>query len=368
MSRFGRILAITLKEVRQLRRDKLTFAMIFGLPVGMVLLFGYAINQDVRHLSAGVVDHANTSLSRSLIQATEASQVVTIEYWVETPAEIEALLRKGRISVGIYVPQDFDRRVALGHRASAQLLVDAGDPIVLNAVRGLTELPVRVRQIPSSAFDRPPSTYELQAFFNPERRTEVQIVPGITGVILTMTMVLFAAVAIVRERERGNLEYLITTPVKPYELMVGKIIPYVVIGLFQVALVLGIGSLVFRVPVEGSLFDLYVGALFFIAASLAIGLVNSTIARSQFQTFQLTIIIMLPSILLSGFLFPYEGMPRLVQVLAEVIPLTHYVRIARAIQLRGASITDVTGEIVALGTIFAIAFLFAIFRFKKRLD
>ncbi len=368
MNRLGRVRAITVKEIRQLRRDKLTFGMIFGFPIGMVLLFGYAIDQDVRHLSAGVADHANSHLSRALIQATEATQVVDIKYHVNTTGELEALLRKGQISVGIYVPHDFDRRVAMGRRASAQLLVDAGDPIVLSAVRGLTALPVRTRQIPTSAFDRAPETFELRAFFNPERRTEVQVVPGIVGVILTMTMVLFAAVAIVRERERGNLEYLITTPVKPYELMIGKIIPYIVIGLVQVALVLALGSLVFRVPVQGGLLDLYIGALFFIAASLAVGLANSTIAQSQFQTFQLTIIVMLPSILLSGFLFPYDGMPKSIQALAEIIPLTHYVRIARAIQLRGASIFDVGGELFALGIIFAVAFSFAVFRFKKRLD
>ena len=368
MTWLGRIRAITLKEIRQLRRDKLTFAMIFGFPIGMVLLFGYAIDQDVRNLSAGVADHANTSLSRALIQATEASQVVDIEYRVDTPDELEALLRDGSISVGIYVPHDFDRRIAQGRRASAQLLVDAGDPIVLSAVKGLVAIPVRTREIPRSAFERDPETFEIRAFFNPERRTEVQIVPGIVGVILTMTMVLFAAVAIVRERERGNLEYLITTPVKPAELMVGKIIPYILIGLFQVALVLSIGSVIFRVPIQGGLIDLYIGALFFIAASLAVGLVNSTIAQNQFQTFQLTIIIMLPSILLSGFLFPYDGMPKSIQALAEIIPLTHYVRIARAIQLRGASIVDVSNELLELGLIFTVAFTFAIFRFRKRLD
>ena len=363
-----RIYAIAAKEFRQLRQDKLTFAMIAGIPLGLLLLFGYAINQDVRHLSAGIVDHSNTSLSRALIQAAAASQVVDINFRRNTVEELESLLRKGDISVGIFIPHDFERRVVLGRRAPAQLLVNAGDPIILGSAEGLLFAPLDTHHVPRSAFDRQPPTFELRAFYNPERRTAVQIIPGIIGVILTITMVLFTGVAIVREREQGNLEFLITTPIKPTELMAGKIAPYILIGLFQIALILALGSWLFRLPIQGNLTDLYFGALIFISASLAIGLVISTFAQNQFQTFQMSFFVMLPSILLSGFLFPFEGMPLWAQYLSEVIPMTHFLRVIRGIMLRGASLGDVFSDIVALLIIFAVAFTFAVLRFRKRLD
>lgn len=368
MNSFFRIYAIASKEFRQLRRDRLTFGMIAGIPIALLLLFGYAINQDIRHLSAGVVDQANTSLSRALIQVAEATQVVDIKYHVNTSQELEALMRRGQISVGIFIPHDFERRVALGRRPPAQLLVDAGDPVILGSAEGLLFIPIDTHSVPRSAFERLPATFELRAFYNPERRTAVQIVPGIIGIILTMTMVLFTGVAIVRERERGNLEFLITTPVKPMELMAGKIIPYILIGLFQVTLVLALGSWLFRVPILGDISDVYIGALCFISASLALGLLISTFAQNQFQTFQMTFFVMMPSILLSGFMFPYEGMPTWAQYFSELIPMTHFVRVIRAIMLRGASLGDVIGDITALIIIFAVAFMIAVLRFRKRLD
>lgn len=368
MNSFFRIYAIASKEFRQLRRDRLTFGMIAGIPIALLLLFGYAINQDIRHLSAGVADQANTSLSRALIQAAVATQVVDINYYVNTSQELEALMRRGRISVGIFIPHDFERRVALGRRPPAQLLVNAGDPVILGSAEGLVFMPIDTHSVPRSAFERLPATFELRAFYNPERRTAVQIVPGIIGIILTMTMVLFTSVAIVRERERGNLEFLITTPVKPTELMAGKIIPYILIGLFQVTLVLALGSWLFRVPILGDISDVYIGALCFISASLALGLLISTFAQNQFQTFQMTFFVMMPSILLSGFMFPYEGMPAWAQYFSELIPMTHFVRVIRAILLRGASLGDVIGDIAALIAIFAVAFTIAVLRFRKRLD
>ena len=361
-----RALAIARKELRQLRRDRLTFGMIVGIPVLQLLLFGYAINQDVRHLRAGVADLAGTQRARELVQDAQATQVVDVVARARSAAELEALLRAGRISVGLLVPHDFERRVESGDRAAAQLLVDGSDPIVLAASRGIAALPVRTRPVTGPA--PPPATFEVRAYYNPERRSEVQIVPGLMGVILTMTMVLFTAVAIVRERERGNLELLINTPVRTPELMVGKLLPYMGIGLVQVTLILLVGRILFDVPIRGSLFDVYVVGLVFVTTSLALGLFISTLAATQVQAFQLTFFTFLPQILLSGFMFPFDGMPRAAQTLAEIMPLTHFVRIIRGILLRGAELGEVRGEIWPLLAFLAVAMALSIARFRKRLD
>jgi ABC-2 type transport system permease protein len=360
-----RTLAIARKEVRQLRRDRLTFGMIIGIPVMQLLLFGYAIDQDVRHLRAGVADLAGTQRARLLVQDTQATQVVKIVERVRSAAELEALLREGAISVGLLVPPDFERRVERGDRAAAQLLVDGSDPIVLGASRGIVQLPVRAR---SPTARRVADTFEVRPYYNPERRSQVNIVPGLLGVILTMTMVLFTAVAIVRERERGNLELLINTPVRTPELMVGKILPYMAIGLIQTTLILLVARFLFEVPMRGSLVDMYVAGLAFVTTSLSLGLFISTLASTQVQAFQITFFTFLPQILLSGFMFPFDGMPRAAQWIAEVFPLTHFVRITRGILLRGASLSDVHAQIWPLLAFLAVAMAASIARFRKRLD
>lgn len=361
-----RLFAVARKEVLQLRRDRLTFGMIAGIPVVQLLLFGYAIDQDVRNLRAAVADLAGTQMSRELVQDAEASQVVDVVQRVSSGEDLVALLREGRVSVGILVPADFDRRVAHGLRPPAHLLVDGSDPVVLRAAQGLTRLPVPGRA--AARRGSAPPTFELRAYYNPEGRSPVHIVPGLVGVILTMTMVLFTAVAIVRERERGNLELLINTPVRTPELMLGKIVPYVGIGLVQVTLILLLGRLLFDVPVRGDLVDVYLGALVFIAASLTMGLVISTFASTQFQAFQLTFFTFLPQILLSGFMFPFDGMPRAARWFAEVLPLTHFVRIIRGLLLRGADLGDVQRDVVPLLIFAALTLGLAIVRFRKRLD
>ena len=363
----NRIFAIAAKEVVQLRRDRLTLGMVVGIPALQLVLFGYAINTDVRHLKAAVADQAGTRMSRELVAAVEASQVADIVAMVHTATELESLLREGRISVGILIPPDFERRLIGSDRPTAQLLVDATDPTVLATARGLQSLSLAdpLRRPPVST---PPLTFEVRGYYNPERRSEVQIVPGLIGVILTLTMSLFTAIAIVRERESGTLEFLINTPVRRSELMIGKIIPYIVIGLVQVTIVLGLGVALFGVPVRGSLVDLYLASAFFIAATLALGLLISTAARSQFQATQMIIFFFLPNILLSGFMFPFEGMPRAAQVLAEFLPLTHFVRMVRGIILRGADLAEVSHEIWPLLAFFGITLTAAIMRFQKRLD
>lgn len=363
----SRTLAVGRKEVRQLRRDRLTFGMIFGLPTVQLLLFGYAINQDVRHLRAAVADQAGTQRARVLVADAEASQVVDVVARVRTAAELEQLLREGRVSVGMVLPPDFEHRVQRGDRPAAQLLVDGSDPIVLQAARGLARLPLHdpLRRAPAATAA---DTFEVRAYYNPERRSPVQIVPGLIGVILTMTMVLFTSVAIVRERERGNLELLINTPVRTPELMLGKIVPYMGIGLIQVTLILLLGRLLFGVPIRGSLPDAYAASLVFISASLGLGLLISTRARTQFQAFQMTFFTFLPQILLSGFMFPFDGMPRPARLLAELFPLTHFVRVIRGVLLRGADLGDLAPDLWPLAAFFAVTVGVATLLFRKQLD
>ncbi|MBW3566607.1 MAG: ABC transporter permease [Proteobacteria bacterium] len=358
-----RLLAITRKEVKQLRRDRLTFGMIVGLPLLQILLFGYAIDTDVRHLVAAAADQANTSGSRELLRAIGASQVGDIEQQVAGPNELKALLDAGKIDVGIFIPPDFERRLQDGNRPAAQLFINGSDPTIEGIARQLARMPAPF----STARENVP-LLESRTFYNPEHRTQIQIVPGLIGVILHLTMVLFTSIAIVRERERGNLELLITTPVKTGELMLGKILPYVGIGLVQVSIILFVGAWLFDIPLRGSLLELYVAAAVFIVATLALGLLLSTLANTQFQAMQLTVFTFLPSILLSGFMFPFEGMPRFAQWLGEVIPLTHFVRLIRGIVIRGADLTSMGGEMAAMGAFAAVMLALALARFHKRLD
>jgi ABC-2 type transport system permease protein len=335
-----------------------------------IILFGYAINTDVRHLHAAVADAAQTQLSRQLVTDIQASQVVDVVLRVDTGEQLRALLDRGEVSVGIVIPRDFERRLQESRRRegrpAAQLLVDGSDPIILATARGLTGM----RLQPDTAHHEPDTVplFEVRNFYNPERRSAVFVVPGLIGVILTMTMALFTAVAIVRERERGNLEMLINTPVKSMELMVGKVLPYVFIGLVQVTLIMLLGMLLFHVPVNGLVIDVYLAALVFIAANLTLGLLISTLAKTQFQAMQMTFFFFLPSILLSGFMFPFDGMPRAAQYIAELLPLTHFVRLIRGIMLRGAELGMLLGELRALVIFLLVTLTLAALRFRKRLD
>jgi ABC-2 type transport system permease protein len=355
-----RLFAIMQKELRQLRRDRLSLGMIVGIPVLQLLLFGYAINMDVRNLPAAVVDQANVGDSRAIVQSLLATGVIRVTEHATSADDLMTLLKAGRISVGIHVPPDFARRRQEG-RESVQILADGTDSVVLSSARQLASLT-------PDGFTAPPTSISLVNFFNPERRSAVNIVPGLVGVILTLTMVLFTAVAIVRERERGNLEFLITTPVTRAELMLGKVAPYVGIGLVQTTVVLLLGHAAFAVPVRGSLLELYAAALLLIVANLSLGLLISTRAKSQFQAMQLTFFLFLPSILLSGFMFPFDGMPRLAQWIAEVLPLTHFMRLVRGVMLRGTELAAMWRDVTALIGFSAVMLTFAILRFHKRLD
>jgi ABC-2 type transport system permease protein len=365
MNSLSRLMAIMRKEVRQMRRDRLTFAMIIGIPLMQLLLFGYAINTDVRNLTTAVADAANTHLSREFIARLSATQVTNIKFRVDTAADLEGLLRSGEISIGVTIPADFDRRVLDEHRAAVHILVDGSDPTIAGIADQLRNMPI---SFDTSAKDRKQNLIEVRAYYNPERRTPINIIPGLTGVILTMTMMMFTAVAVVRERERGNLELLINTPVTSAELMIGKVVPYIAIGIVQLALILAVGGLLFDVPVRGSIVDLYLAASLFIAANLALGLFVSTAVKTQFQAMQMTFFLILPSILLSGFVFPFDGMPIIAQYIGEALPITHFIRLTRGIMLREAALSDMPGALIYLGTFAVVATVAAALRFSKRLD
>jgi ABC-2 type transport system permease protein len=287
-----------------------------------------------------------------------------------TPQEAMAMLKRGEISIGVVVSPDFERRRADG-REAAQVLVDGSDTVVQSAALQLAQVPldspayIGQLAIAGEATRQPIS---VVSFYNPERRSAINIVPGLIGVILTMTMVLFTGVAIVRERERGNMELLIATPLSSSELMVGKVLPYAAIGLVQTTVVLALGMLLFKVPIRGSMLDVYLASVLLIFANLTLGLLISTKAKSQFQGMQMSFFVFLPSILLSGFMFPYAGMPRVVQWIAEVLPLTHFLRLIRGVMLRGAGLLELWPDALALVAFTVVMMALAISRFRKRLD
>jgi ABC-2 type transport system permease protein len=297
-----------------------------------------------------------------------ASGVITPTLAARSPDELTAALRRGEISLGVVVPPDFEARRFDG-REAIQVMVDGSDTVVQSAAAQLAQMPLDTRATANlGPLLQSPAQISVVSFYNPQRRSAVNIVPGLVGVILTMTMVLFTGVAVVRERERGNMELLIATPISRAELMVGKVTPYVAIGLVQTSVVLALGAWLFRVPIAGSLADVYAAAMLLIVANLSLGLMISTRAQSQFQAMQMTFFVFLPSILLSGFMFPFAGMPRVAQWLAEVLPLTHFLRLIRGIMLRGASLVELWPDALALIAFSAVMMTAAIQRFKKRLD
>jgi ABC-2 type transport system permease protein len=375
-----RIAAVLRKELLQLRRDRMTFAMVIMIPLIQLLLFGYAINTNLRHVPVAVVDQSQTELSRMLTQMVQATQVVTVTEQLTTPQEAERAITQSRVRAALIIPPDVSQRLArspsvgLGlpnstdqtsSRPVAHWIVDGSDTMVASAIKSLRTMPLtELLRLPAN---RQVPTFEVTLYFNPEQRSAVNLVPGLVGVILTMTMILVTSAAIVRERERGNMEMLINTPIKSIELMLGKIIPYIFLGLIQVAIILGLGHLLFDVPINGGLGTLLVVTLLFIIASLSLGLVISTLAQNQLQSMQMTLFILLPSILMSGFMFPFDGMPQPVQIIAQVLPATHFMEMIRGVVLRDASLYDLRSEILWMIGFAIFGLLAATLRFKKRL-
>jgi ABC-2 type transport system permease protein len=381
MNALRRIYAILSKELMQLKRDKMMFGMVVMIPLIQLMLFGFAINTNIRHIPVGVVDQSETGLSRVLIQTISATQVVKFtEHYIDVK-QAEAAIASAEVRAVLVIPKDVSQRlvrhrsVGFGSppstdmetsRPVAQWMVDGSDTMIAAAIKSLRTMPLT--ELLSKPANRSTPTFEVSLFYNPEQRTAVNIVPGLVAVILTMTMIMFTSAAIVRESERGNMEMLITTPVRSIELMLGKIIPYIFIGGVQVAIILGLGHLVFNVPVNGSLWQLTGATLLFITASLTLGLVISTIAKNQLQSMQMTVFILLPSILLSGFMFPYEGMPKAAQYIAEALPATHYMRLIRGVVLRDVEIIDMTFDVYWLAVFTLAGLAVASLRFKKSLD
>lgn len=377
----SRIQAVFLKELIQLKRDRMTFGMIVMIPLVQLMLFGYAINTNVRHIPVAVVDHSQTAMSRVLLQTVEATQVIQATQHHVSFESARKAMESAEVRAILIIPQDLSQRIARHPSAGfglppssdeetsrpiAQWVVDGSDTMISAAIKGLRNMPLS--ELLSKPANRNVPTFEVALFYNPEQRTAVNIVPGLLGIILTMTMIMFTSAAIVREREQGNMEMLITTPIRSIELMLGKIIPYIFIGLIQVCIILGLGHFVFNVPVNGGLWPLFGVTILFISASLSLGLVISTIATNQLQSMQLTVFILLPSILLSGFMFPYEGMPIAAQHIAEALPATHYMRLIRGVILRDIGFTDMMPDILWLSAFTLVSLTVASIRFKKNLD
>ena len=360
-----RLWAVVLKELRQIRRDRITLGMIVAIPVIDLLLFGYAINFNPRNLEAAIVDQANTATSRAAVMDFNATGVIEIVAVADSPQQLVEMLRRSEISVGVVVPPDYERRLADG-RPAMQVMVDGSDTVVQAAANQLAQMPLEAPNGTRPARAAP--RIEVVSFYNPERRSAVTIVPGLIGIILTMTMVMFTSMALVRERERGNMELLIATPLGRGELMVGKVLPYAAIGLVQVTLVLLLGIWLFDVPVRGSVLDVYLASLLLIVANLTLGLLISTRARSQFQSMQMTMFVFLPSILLSGFMFPFRGMPGWAQAIGEVIPLTHFLRAVRGIMLKGATFPEIWPNVWPLAAVWAALAAVALVRYRRTLD
>ncbi len=371
---WGRIVAVLRKEFVQLRRDRLTFAMLIGVPLMQLLLFGYAINADPRNLPTAVVAHDNSPLVRSVVQAAATSGYFRITHEVGE-SEAEKLLAAGQVQFVLVFPADFTRRLLRGERPPLVVLADAADPAAAGpAVAALAQLPTIALQHDlkgSLARLAPrPAPFELVVHrrYNPEGISAYNVVPGLMGVILTMTLVMMTSMAMTRERERGTLENLLATPVRPLEMMVGKILPYVIIGYVQVLIVLVAARWLFAVPMEGRLIDLMLAVGLFIVATLTVGFTFSTVARSQMQSMQMTMFYFLPNILLSGFMFPFRGMPHWAQMLGEVLPLTHFLRIVRGIMLKGVGWPALWPEAAAIGAFLVVMVTVAMLRYRQTLD
>ena len=373
-SSWGRIVAVLRKEFVQLRRNRLTFAMLVGVPLMQLLLFGYAINGDPRQLPTALVTADNGPLVRSIVRAAEHTGYFRITATV-SDAQAEALIATGQVQFALVFPADFSRRLLRGERPAMAVYADATDPAATGpAAAALAQLPALALQHdlqgPLAALRAEAAPFELRLHrrYNPEGLTAYNVVPGLMGVILTMTLVMMTAMAMTRERERGTLENLFATPVRPLEMMIGKILPYVLMGYVQVLIVYASARLLFHVPMEGSFALLTAMVLMFITTTLAVGFTFSTIARSQMQSMQMTMFYFLPNILLSGFMFPFRGMPRWAQWIGEVLPLTHFLRIVRGIMLKGAGWGSLWPEAAAIAAFIAAAGTVAMLRYRQTLD
>jgi len=372
---FARLGALLIKEFIQMRRDRITFAMMIGVPLIQLVLFGYAINNDPKALPAALVATSNDQYTRAMVSALETTGYYRFVRIAASEAEAELLMAKGEVSFVVTIPADFRRRVDRGENPQILIEADATDPSAAGnaiATLGTVASQALLREQGMDAVAAEAEAGQLKVVvhrrYNPEGISQYNIVPGLLGVILQMTLVMMTSIALTRETERGTMENLLAMPASPTEIMLGKVLPYLVVGAVQVVVVLAAAKLLFSVPFVGSIW-LLVGAIFvFVMALVLLGYTISTIARTQMQALQLTFFFFLPSILLSGFMFPYRGMPGWAQGFGEVLPLTHFLRVTRAVMLKGAGPSEIAGEIVAL-TVFVVVFAgLALMRFRRTLD
>jgi len=363
--------AMLWKELIQLRRDRMTLGLMLGIPAIQLALFGYAIQTEVRHLPTVVLDESRTSESRRLIEVFRNSGNFDIVAAVDDRATLARAIETGRASAALVIPPDYMRNLKRGRPAEAQIIVDAADPLASSAALSGAALAgsARATELAREAGGRPPALeVRVRPWYNPGLRSAVYIVPGIVGVLLSLTLVLITSMAIVRERERGTLEQLIVTPIDKTSLMLGKILPFLLIGYVQITVILVLGRLLFRVPILGSLPLLYLLSLAFIVASLALGLLMSTMVRSQVQAMQLSFLFLLPNILLSGFMFPRQAMPPLAQWIGAALPLTYFLTILRGVLLKGDGFTELWPEALALVG-FAVGLVaLSVARFHKTIE
>jgi len=372
--RFGflrRSLAMVIKEFIQLRRDRVSFAMIVLIPVMQLMLFGYAINTTPRNLPTAVLLQEDSDLSRSILKALENTAYFHFTREVHDVAEFDNLLLSGKVLFGVEIPRGFERAVRRGDHPALLVAADATDPVAAGSAMSALSVVVQTALEHDLFTGDPPSLpFEIRthARYNPAGSSRLNIVPGLVGTILTMTMLIFTALSVTREIERGTMESLLSMPIRPVEVMFGKIVPYVLVGFIQVSLIVGIGVLLFGVPVRGSLIMLALLSTLFITTNLSIGYTFSTIVQNQLQAMQLSMMFFLPSILLSGFMFPFAGMPVWAQYIGEGLPLTHYLRIVRAIMLKGATLHNLEYDTIALFALMLLAMTIAVTRFRRTLD
>lgn len=363
--------AMVLKEFIQLKRDRVSFAMIVMIPLMQLVLFGYAINTQPRHLPTAVLLQERSDLARAILAALENTRYFRITHQVADPAAFDRLLASGEVLFGIEIPAGFERAVRRGERPALLIAADATDPVAAGSALGA------LGQVAQSALQHergvpepvaPPFEIRSHARYNPAASTQLNIVPGLVGTILTMTMLIFTALSVTREIERGTMESLLSMPITPLEIMLGKIVPYIFVGFLQAAMIVGAGVVLFGVPIFGSLALLAVLSTLFIATNLSIGYTFSTIAQNQLQAMQMSLMFFLPNILLSGFMFPFAGMPIWAQWIGEALPLTHYLRIVRAIMLKGATFDNLHYDALAMLGLMLAAMMIAVRRFRRTLD
>jgi ABC-2 type transport system permease protein len=370
-----RMWAMVVKEFVQMRRDRMTFATMIFVPILQLVLFGYAINTDPKELPTAVLVRDDGPLTRAVLAAMKNTDYFDFTVQVRDPAELDRLVRSGEVQFAVEIPASFERDVRRGDKPSVLVIADATDPVAtgtaVSSLNGLIDTALR-RELrgPDASVTKSNAPFDivLQNRYNPEAITQYNIVPGLLGVVLTMTMMMFTALAVTREIERGTMESLLSMPIKPVEIMIGKIVPFVLVGFVQMTIILGAAHLLFGVPIMGSVWLLVALSTLFAAANLAVGYTFSTVAENQLQAVQMTFFFFLPNILLSGFMFPFRGMPDWAQAIGEALPLTHFLRIVRGITLKGNGFADMQMDVLALVLFMAVAMGLALFRFRRTLD